>query len=437
MREVGLDKVGNIGPKRRQALEEAGVRTAADLLRVLPRAYEDWSVITPAAALPPGKMAVARLRVVSEPAISYPRRGFSVVRAMAEDASGRCALQWFNQPYMKNAVRRGQEYLFYGRVQEWKGKVLINSVSRSANEALPGLVPVYRPIGPVTPRLIRGYVQKAFALCGPFNETLPPGWPERLGLMGYEEAVRTVHFPEDLEALKKARERMVFEDLLLFQLAVEMLRERRGRTKGRALPLDMARIREKRESLPYPLTAAQERALFEVLHDMQKPEVMARLVQGDVGSGKTVVALLCAYAAVCAGYQAAFMAPTELLARQHFHTAEAFFAGTGVNVEFLSGGMSAAAKREALARIAGGEADVVIGTHALIQSGVEFAALGLAVADEQHRFGVMQRSALEQKGEMCDVLVMSATPIPPHAGPHLYADMDISVIDELPPDGSP
>jgi ATP-dependent DNA helicase RecG len=212
MREVGLDKLGGIGPKRRQALEEAGVRTAADLLRVLPRAYEDWSVITPAAALPPGKMAVARLRVMSEPALSYPRRGFSVVRVMGEDASGRCALQWFNQPYMKNAVRRGQEYLFYGRVQAWKGKVLINPVSRNANEALPGLVPVYRPIGPVTPRLLRNYVQKAFALCGTPDETLPTGWPERLGLMGYEEAVHTVHFPEDLEALKKAKERMVFEE---------------------------------------------------------------------------------------------------------------------------------------------------------------------------------------------------------------------------------
>jgi ATP-dependent DNA helicase RecG len=428
-----LGTLPGIGPAREKALNEAGVMTADDLLGVLPRAYQDWSKTTPVDSLAPGREALLRLRVVTQPSLSYPRRGLSLVRAWGEDQTGRCALQWFNQPYVRRAIRRGEEYLFYGRVGAWRGPVLVNPSCRPAAGELPGLVPVYPAFGCVSPRLLGDLVRRVLESCPEPPETLPPGWPGRLGLMGIARAIKNVHFPEDGDALKKARERMTFERLLVFQLAVEMLRLRRAGRRGRALKLDRGRVLAKCESLPYSLTGAQRRVLDEVLGDMQRPAAMARLVQGDVGSGKTVIALLCAYAAACAGRQAAFMAPTELLARQHYRTAQAFFEGTGLKVAFLSGGMAEGEKEAAAERIASGEADVIVGTHALIQEGVSFRSLGLAITDEQHRFGVMQRAALEEKGETCDVLVMSATPIPRTLALILYADMDVSVIDELPP----
>ena len=430
---VELSTLTGVGPAREKALNEAGVAAAEDLLCVLPRAYQDWSETTPVSALAPGKEALVRLRIATQPSVAYPRRGLSIVRAWGEDKTGRCALQWFNQPYVKRALRRGEEYLFYGRVGNWRGTVLVNPAYRIAGGELPGLVPVYPAFGCVSPRLLRDLVQQALAVCPEPPETLPPGWPERLGLTALAGAVKNVHFPEDRDALKKARERMTFEQVLVFQLAVEMLRQRRASRRGRALAFTMDRVTKKCETLPYALTGAQRRVLGEALADMRRPAAMARLVQGDVGSGKTVVALLCAYAAACAGRQSAFMAPTEILARQHYRTARAFFDGTGVSVTLLTGGMPEAEKKAVAARIASGEAAVVIGTHALIQEGVSFRALGLAVTDEQHRFGVMQRAALEEKGAMCDVLVMSATPIPRTLALILYADMDVSVIDELPP----
>ncbi|MFZ5975947.1 MAG: ATP-dependent DNA helicase RecG [Bacillota bacterium] len=434
MDTAGLDSISGIGPARKKALMEAGIQTAGDLLNVLPRTYQDWSAAVPVSSLTSGSDALVRLRVVTQPSVSYPRRNLSVVRAWGEDKTGRCLLQWFNRHYVKNSLRRGQEYYFYGRVNAWHGMALVNPSYMETGKELPGLVPVYPKIGSVSPATLRGFVHQALKICGTPPETLPAGWPERLGLMGYAEAVQNVHFPKDMDALLKARERMTFDSLLLFQLAVEMLRIKRAQQKGRAMAFDMERVLQKSQQLPYPLTGAQKRVLMEVLGDMQKASPMARLVQGDVGSGKTVVALLCAYAAVCAGYQAALMAPTEILAFQHYRTALEFFKGSGVHVEFLSGALTASEKKQAAARIASGEAHVAVGTHALIQKGVSFRALGLAIADEQHRFGVMQRTALEEKGEMCDVLVMSATPIPRTLALILYADMDISVIDELPPD---
>ena len=432
--------VKGIGPKKAKLLAKLHIRTLRDALETYPRDYEDRTVLTRIADIGAEDKYAIRAVVGTEPRVSRIRKGLTLVKCTIFDESGSLNVTWFNNPYAASLLRVGQEYVFYGRVQGFgRGRSLISpQAEKIAPDAdHPGrIVPVYPLTAGLTQRDLERVTDAALAAVpGDWPDPLPELLRAKYRLPDAADALAAIHRPQSAQDVAAARRRMVFEELFLLCCGLQQLKERRKSDAG--IVFSAGGLAAYLDALPFAPTGAQRRAIEEIAADCVSGRPMNRLVQGDVGSGKTVVAAaLCALAAQN-GWQAAFMAPTEILAAQHAETLSPLLEKLGISCTLLTGSMTAAQKRAALAAIETGAAQVVIGTHALIQQGVTFHRLGAVVADEQHRFGVAQRAALSAKGETPHVLVMSATPIPRTLALILYGDLDVSVLDELPPGRQP
>ena len=453
--ESPVQFVKGVGPQRAESLAKLGVNTAEDLLLHLPMRYEDRREFVRVAELRAG-MRVAVSGGVAVAGLRRARR-LSIYELRLDDGSGRLLKAiFFNQPFLKDVLGVGKRVVLFGLVErDAMGSRLL--VMRSPQYELVEqdehggihtgrLVPVYEKLGALTVKPLRRVLaQLAAQVSADLPDPLPPELRARLSVIGRAEALRRVHLPGDddtLDALNRFRSpghvRLILEELLLFQLGLARRRSGvRAERKRQAFEVTDAAREAVKRILPFPLTGAQKRVLREIADDLRSAHPMNRLVQGDVGSGKTMVALLSMVVVVENGHQAAFMAPTEILAEQHFLTLRRLVARCGYHVELLSAAVKGRERKDALARIASGEAQIVVGTHALIQEGVAFQRLGLAVADEQHRFGVLQRDLLRKKGYDADVLVMTATPIPRTLALTAYGDLDVSIVDEKPPGRTP
>ena len=428
MEDVSLSTIRGIGPARLKAFEAAGISSVRDLVMFLPRDYRDLSAFTPLSEVRPGDTVSVRVRVAGE--VSQRRaRKLVITKVYVTDGSETMAVVWYNQPWLKDQLTRDRELMLYGRCEARGGSLQLSSPTI---ERETGLIPVYRSISGVPAKAVRQSVEAALKVCeGQWPDELPESIRRRYGLCERNFAMRNAHFPDNREALETARRRIAFEELLLYQVAISLCRH--SGEPGVQIASSDADLEAYWNRMPFPPTGAQRRVLQEIASDMRTSNAMARMVQGDVGSGKTAVAFGAIALAVRGGYQAALMAPTEVLARQHYEGAKAMLEPLGMKAGLLVGSLTQKQHRIAHEAIASGEWDVVIGTHALITEGVEYKKLGLTVTDEQHRFGVRQRTELSRKGEAPNVLVMSATPIPRTLSLILYGDLDISIIDELPP----
>ena len=431
-----LKDLRGLGKARLAALENSGIYTLSDLLSSLPHGYRDTSVTTPLANLQPGQNACVCGYLKAAPKLAH-FRGISRITATLCDETGTLPLIWYNQPWVKDQLSSEEELLLYGKAERDKqGRLCMNSPRR---EKVRALIPEYAPPGGIPGKVFRDLIQQALSCledCCP--ETLPASIRMEHNLCERNFALRQIHAPDSPENLHIAQRRLSFEQLLLYQAALSILRG----TPGKAQPIthDDAAVARFWQAFPYPPTQAQSRVLSEILHDMSQSTAMRRMVQGDVGCGKTAIALGAIYLCALSGKQSALMAPTEILARQHFESAQKLLDPLGIRCGLLLGGMKAKDRRNALASIRSGEWQLVIGTHALLSEGVEYQNLALAVTDEQHRFGVRQRQLLSQKAQNDlepHVLVMSATPIPRSLALILYGDLELSVVDELPPGRTP
>ncbi len=417
-----------VGEKRALLLRKMGIDTVGALLRFYPRSYEDWSRITPIANARGEGTVCIRARVTTPVSEHRIRKNMTLYRFNAADQSGSMQITIFNSKYEAAKIRQGSEYLFYGR---------LNTDSFYNEMSAPKIAVIgtdfIRPIYPATYSMSSNSLEKLMktALTSVvLDEILPEKIISENSLCSLDYAIRNIHFPESQEALQAARRRLVFEELFTLQSALLLLKtESRGKTPA-VMEKDFSN--DFISSLPFQMTSAQIRCTRECISDMASSHPMSRLVQGDVGSGKTAVAAAVAYSSAKNRFQTALMAPTEILAEQHFKTFNTFFEGTDIKIELLCGSLTKKRKDEVKARLLAGETDIVIGTHALLSDNVGFKRLGLVITDEQHRFGVGQRSALEEKGQSPHVLVMSATPIPRTLAMIMYGDLDISVIDEYP-----
>ena len=426
-----------VGERREKLLKKLGIETIEDLLLYFPRRIEDRSQVKRIASLRHGERATVHGRVRAIDTIR-PRRDLEILKVAVQDLSGVAYAVWFNQPWLKNQFRQGERVALYGEVDRSFGQPqLTNPIWEPVGENfLTGrLVPVY-PSTEGLPQgaLLRIIRENLVLYQEEIEELIPEEVRERYGFLPRSEAFWKIHFPDHLEEFERARQTLAFEELLLFQIGVALERRRIGERPGRSLKIEDEELEDFIASLPFQLTKAQRRALEEIRQDLAAPRPMNRLLQGDVGSGKTIVALLACLIAHASGFQAALMAPTEILAAQHYGVITDLIkrAGLPLQVGLLRGSLSEQEKAAMRERIAQGELDLVIGTHALIQDEVCFKRLGLAVIDEQHRFGVIQRAELERKGKNLDILVMSATPIPRTITLTLYGQFEISILDELP-----
>ena len=437
--DTPLTQFPGVGEVRAKKLEKLGLHQCRDLLSYFPRDYEDRRKVHSIRSAPLGQKVCISAMAAEHPRLSRIRKGLDLVKLKVVDQAGALHITFFNQSYVERALRAGEEYIFYGVVEEQGSRrTMVNPIfERVGRQNFTGcIVPVYPLTAGITNHLLCTLTQQAVTACAKdMPETLPRGVRLDHELAQAEFSYRNIHFPESFEALELARRRLTFEELFYLSAGLAMLKERRGDVLGCAIP--PRPMEEFLARLPFPLTGAQRRVMEEISRDMVSGRPMNRLVQGDVGSGKTVVAAYAAWLAAGAGYQSALMAPTEVLAEQHFRSLSALLEPAGVRVGLLTGSLTPAGKKKVRQALAAGEIDLIIGTHALLSQGVEFARLGLMVADEQHRFGVAQRAALAAKGDSPHVLVMSATPIPRTLALIIYGDLDVSVIDELPPGRTP
>ena len=425
-----------IGEQRERKLQKLGIMTIADLLTHYPREYKDRSEILKIADLPMEESSTFLAQVKEEGQNS--RHGRLVyTRMKVYDETGSVGVLWYNQPYMKNSLKIGEWYLFSGKLQKKYGRteILSPEVERIGENFAGGrIIPVYPSTEGVSQKMLRNLMEDALSqMQGGMREELPLWLRKEYKLAERNFAIENIHFPKTEQGFYDARRRLVFEELFVLQTALFQLKNTLE-DSGEGIILKKKKALQEVESLlPFALTNAQKRVLKEIEKDMSSGKIMNRLVQGDVGSGKTAVAMAAAYWAIKNGYQATIMAPTEVLANQHFESFQKIFVPAGIKVVLLTGSLKAKEKREALEQVKSGEVQMIVGTHAVIQKGVEYQNLGLAITDEQHRFGVRQRSTLAEKGENVHTLVMTATPIPRTLALILYGDLDISIIDELPP----
>ncbi|MEO8258417.1 MAG: ATP-dependent DNA helicase RecG [Acidobacteriota bacterium] len=452
---TSLQFLKGVGPRRAADLERVGLLTVEDLLYRFPIRYEDRSQLQPIAALRPGQTASIIGRVSSCGLRSTRRPGFKIFEALVTDPSGSIRATWLNQPFLREVFSHGQQVVLFGLTEMrggGGGLQLTNPQYEMVDDAdgetvhTGRIVPVYEKTGSVTAKIQRKLVYDALQqLPEDLADPLPDAVRLRLDLPSRRAALMAAHFPPDGSPIDRvnrfetpAQRRLIFEEAFLFQLGI--LARRRGaaaETKPHPIQVD-DRIRESARSvLPFKLTPGQRQALKEIVEDLQRPQPMNRLLQGDVGAGKTIVALLASLVAMENGLQVAFMAPTEILADQHFVTITRLLQAARFRVALLTGATAAAARRSQLAEIESGALHLVVGTHALVQGDVRFRQLGLVVIDEQHRFGVLQRATLRAKGLRPDVLVMTATPIPRTLALTLYGDLDVSVIRDTPPGRQP
>ena len=428
--------IKGIGEKKAQALAKLGVFSLYDLVSYFPRKYEDRSTVMPIALTSGGESVCIEALVADTPRLTRVRRGLELVKLRAVDESGSVDITFFNQSYAKDNLVRGESYMFFGKIEAaGMRRSMVNPVyekSTGSGTVTGRIIPIYRVCNGLNQRTMLQAVRQGLDAClDRIPDVLPQDVRERCRLAQTAYAYENIHFPKDFDALELARRRLIFEELFVLACALGRIRGERVREEGIKLSVhDMSRFWA---SLPFSPTGAQRRAIDQALGDISSGAVMNRLVQGDVGSGKTLVAAALMWQCAENGYMSAFMAPTEILAEQHYSTLSSMLAPLGVRIGRLTGAMSAKEKRETKAKLKAGEYDIVVGTHALFSQDVEYSNLPLVVTDEQHRFGVGQRSALIGKGRKPHVLVMSATPIPRTLALIIYGDLDVSVIDELPP----
>ena len=431
--------VKGIGPKKAEKMARLGIFTVKDALYYFPRQFEDRSRQKKIFQLEEGEKTGVRVKIDRINSVS--RRKFSITEFYVSDDTGKAKLVFFNKTYLRKTFRVGDIVKVFGSVKKNLGPVTelhnceIEYDKLDKNTGI--IVPVYSLTAGVGNKEVMGMIRNIFESSDiSIDEYLPKWLVDKYNLCGVDFAIKNMHFPEKKENVKIAMYRLIFEELLFLQLGLFTVKGNNKVGKGIRFQRhkDMDKIEEK---LPFKLTRAQQKAYDEIIEDMTSDRIMNRLVQGDVGSGKTVVAQLALANCVLNGYQGAYMAPTEILAKQHMESFKDFFEGTGIRVEVLTGSSTKKEAREILEDLASGQVDILIGTHALIEDRVEFASLGLVITDEQHRFGVNQRGRLTSKSENPDVLVMTATPIPRTLALILYGDLDISIIDELPPGRKP
>lgn len=418
-----------VGEKRAELLRKKGVDTVGALLRFYPRAYLDWRKITPIAECPFGENVCVRAKIITPVQSQYIRQGMTLFKFVAEDESGEILVTLFNQKFLAERLNYGCEYLFYGKLG---GSLAVREMpSPEIREgAFCGIEPIYPASAGLSSKSIEKLVKTALSLLPEQEEILPESVRKRNGLCGINTAIKNIHFPLETESFERAKQRLVFEELFILQTGLSFLKKRKRGLAGCVIKRDL--LAEFEKTLSFTLTDAQKRVISECLADMSSGRPMNRLIEGDVGSGKTAVAAALCYISAGNGFQSALMAPTEILAEQHFKTLLAITKESGIKCALLTGSQTKKQKNTIKEALKKGEIDVAVGTHALLTDDVEFNRLGLVITDEQHRFGVAQRGKLSAKGENPHTLVMSATPIPRTLGLIIYGDLDISIIDEYP-----
>lgn len=418
-----------VGEKRAELLRKKGIDTVGALLRFYPRAYLDWQNITPISECHEGENVCVRAEITSPVKTANIRRGMTLYKFSAADDSGVIEVTLFNRKYLAENLREGRSYLFYGKLGYG-----ITLRRMSSPEIMPaeymGIEPVYAATEGLSSKTIEKIMKNALVYTDSMQDAIPDGIRQKNGLCDFKTALKSIHFPLERQALESAKRRLVFEELFVLQTGLLFLKRRRRALAGCTVKKNL--LEEFKKTLSFKLTGAQERVINECLTDMMSPRPMNRLIQGDVGSGKTAVAAALMYISAGNGFQSALMAPTELLAEQHFKTLCKITENSGIKCALLTGSLTKKQKDEVKTGLKSGEIKVAVGTHALLTDDVEFESLGLVVTDEQHRFGVGQRGRLSSKGNNPHTLVMSATPIPRTLGLIIYGDLDISIIDEYP-----
>lgn len=434
-----------VGPKKAKALEKMGIRTIEDLIYLFPRDYQDRRTLSNIADLREDETVCILGKITRKVQSFYGRRRKQSLRLYVSDESGGTQILFFNATYLLKYFEEGKRYVFYGKVSRGRlGLQMVHPDFCREEDREEGIIPVYPLTKGVSQKDIRSWQKQVSGLIDQIPEFYDEDFLKRNTLQGLRDAIMSMHSPGSRDDFLRAKYRMIFDELFLMQAGIMSAGKGADKKDGIAFvkePVEEEFI----ESLPFPLTEAQRRCADEIMADLASGRAMNRLLQGDVGSGKTAIAQIAMYKAARSGYQSVMMAPTEILARQHFGSMKEAFEGTDIRVGFLSGGLGAAERRQVLEDLGSGEIDVLIGTHAVIQPDVKYAGLGLVITDEQHRFGVDQRIKLRQKGEAGDadsdrapnVMVMTATPIPRTLAVVLYGDLDISVIDQMPPGRKP
>ena len=432
--------IKGVSTTREKALAKLSIFTVEDMLQLYPREYEDRTQVVSIASLVPDTHASLVARVLSVGPTKLIRRNLSITTVLIQDHTGTLTLPFYNQTYIQNSLISGREYCFFGKVTKgYRGLEMCNPVfadSLTGASDFQRLLPVYPLTAGISQNIMRKIAREAvrMACASEGQEELPRAIREKYALMPYKKALTNVHFPEDRALLFQARRRFVFEELLQMALMLNSIKAQVGDT-GACPGISFAKTPltdQLIQNLSFTLSEPQQKVWAEIEADMESAHIMNRLVMGDVGSGKTIIAVLAMVKAIASGYQAAFMAPTEILAEQHFTNIKKLMEPLGISVGLLTGSLGAAAKRQVLEDMKSKHIDCIIGTHALIQKNVEYSKLGLVITDEQHRFGVRQRGTLSSYGDNCDVLVMTATPIPRTLALILYGDLDISTITGLP-----
>ncbi len=424
-----------VGPTKAKQFAQLNIYTLEDLICHFPRGYEDRTRLVTIDKLEPDVPACFKAMVMNTPRTHHVRKGLDVTKVQVADFTGRLNLTFFNQKFTTDKLQYGKEYIFYGAVS---GDFIGYSMTSPVFEELDSTPVTTRRILPIYPltaglsnaAMLRA-VQQALAICDVPAEILPASVRERYGILPAERAYYAIHEPSSMEEAQMAKKRLIFEEFFVFSAGLSLMRA--SRAQKTAVPYKNIDLKDFTKALPFALTGAQNRAIAEIVKDLCSGAPMNRLVQGDVGSGKTMVAAAAAYLAVKNGHQAALMAPTEILAEQHFASLTKLLTPLGVRVSLLTGGLTQKQKKEVRAAMEAGETDLVVGTHALVSGSSVFQDLSLVIADEQHRFGVAQRSALSAKGADPHLLVMSATPIPRTLALLMYGDLEVSILDELPP----
>ena len=439
--EDNVQFVKGVGEARAKLLNRLGIFNLKDLITYYPRNHEDRSIPKKICEVTDGEEVLIEAMPVTRVAEIRVRKGMTILKMNVRDDTGVCQITWFNQSYLKSLFKPGEYYKFYGKVSVKNGKVEMSSpvYDKLENSKNTGrIIPIYPTTLKMPQATLREIIENGLqAAESEVYETLPEYIKKDYKLCDLKSAISQIHFPDSLDSFQVARRRLVFEELITMQLALLALKNQYTRdVRGITFDKD-AKMSDVINMLPFPLTKAQARVLEEIDKDMESDKPMNRLLQGDVGSGKTVLAIISAYKCVKSGYQAAIMVPTGILAEQHLESFNEILTSFGIRSELLVSGIPKKKKDDILTRLREGEIDVVIGTHALLQENVVFKNLGLVVTDEQHRFGVRQRSTMAEKGNNPDVLVMTATPIPRTLALILYGDLDISIIDELPPNRKP
>ncbi|MDD6211909.1 MAG: ATP-dependent DNA helicase RecG, partial [Clostridiales bacterium] len=435
--EDSVSILKGIGEKSRDTLASMGILTVGDLLHHYPLRYDSYDEIRDIDSLREGETVIVCGRILSEPKV-WRSKNMTLTSVVLGDETGELLLTWFRMPYLKNSLRRGEQKIVRGKISRKRNQLVMDQPTilgeEEYEEKKTSLQPVYLVSGRISVKMMSKLIRQALDRLDLRRESLPESLRKDYGLSEWNFAIRQIHFPDDRENWMEARKRLVFEEFLVFLLAVRRLKGDNRKEESLFSFCNNSWSEKVLTSLPYDLTGAQKRVWQEIQTDMRSGHVMNRLIQGDVGSGKTILAILTLLMAAENGYQGAMMAPTEVLARQHYDTWESLRTQYDIPIRccLLTGSMTAKQKREAYDTIASHQVDVILGTHALIQEKVVYDHLAVVVTDEQHRFGVHHREQLLEKGERPHVLVMSATPIPRTLAMILYGDLDISVVDELP-----